>query len=272
MNKQLTPYVNYLLDHAPSPFCEYIIEKELLPSGAQALQDAYEWAIRFDLYTEMAAEQFPDGSWGDFYPMDTSPAARKKHKITDRATIRRLHDLSLAPSDGMVARTLTLCREIITGTFLHDNKRRDRATQTIAACHVLYGFCPEDPLVAHIKQERAMCDEKERAYMIYAWDHGPFDVVRLSELVMPDDTRFVFWLAGLEDAAHNRYFAPFIAHYTVPFLLGLCNRLCDPADPVPILTNRYFSKVGQYSDTWSHHTTKKHDLLLRIVRLLNKCI
>jgi hypothetical protein len=268
LDKKLSPYVNYLLDNEPSPFCEYIIEKELLQSDVQTVRDAYEWAKRFKLYTEMAEEQFPDGSWGDFYPMDTSPAARKKHKITDRATIRRLHDLSLTADDEMVSKTVNLCRDIITGEFTNDNRRRDRETQTVSACNVLYSFCPDDPLVAHLKAERTLNDEKERAYMIYWWDHGPFDIVRLSDLVMPDDNRFVFWMVGLEDAMHNRYFDEFMAQITVPFLLSLCDRLLDSDDSIPILTNRYYSKVGQYSETWNNNTIKKKDLLLRILRLL----
>jgi len=270
MNKRLNPYVNYLLDNEPSPFCEYIIEKELLQSDAKTVHDAYEWAKRFKLYSEMAEEQFPDGSWGDFYPLDTSPAVRKKHKITDRATIRRLHDLSLTTDDGMVSKTVNLCREIITGEFANDNKRRDRE-HIGGACNVLYSFCPDDALVAHLKAERTLNDEKERAYMIYWWDHGPFDVVKLSDLVMPDDNKFAFWMAGLEDAAHNRYFSEFMEQATVPFLFSLCDRLIDSSDSIPILTNRYYSKVGQYSETWNNNAIKKKDLLLRIVRLLDKC-
>ena len=268
MNKKLTPYINHLLDNGPSPFCEYIIEKELLHSDARTVREAYEWAKRFKLYTEMAEEQFPDGSWGDFYPLDTSPAVRKKHKITDRHTIRRLHDLSLDESDEMVSKTLNLCRDIITREFKNDNRRRDRATQTQSAYNVLYSFCPNDPLVTHLKTERTLTDEKERAYMIYWWDHGPFDVVKLSDLVMPDDTKFVFWLAGLEDAMHNKYFSEFMAQVTTPFLFSLCDRLIDSGDPISISTNRYYSKVGQYSEEWKNTIVKKRDLLLRLVRLL----
>jgi len=44
----------------------------------------------------------------------------------------------------------------------------------------------------HIEHPFFIRKIKESAYMIYWWDHGPFDVVRLSDLVMPDDDRFVF--------------------------------------------------------------------------------
>ena len=256
MNRKIQKYANYLLDNEPSPFCEYIISKELLKEDAQTIRDLYDWARRFKLYTEMAEEQFPDGSWGDFYPMDTSPAARKKHKLTDRATIRRLHDLSLTTDDEMVSKTVNLCRDIITGEFKNDNRRRDRA-HIGGACNILYGFCPDDTLVAHLKVERTLNDEKERAYMIYWWDHGPFDIVRLSDLVMPDDDKFVFWMVGLEDAMPNRYFSEFMAQGTVQFLLSLCDRLIDPNDSIAILTNRYYSKVGQYSEAWNNNAIKR---------------
>jgi len=271
MKQQIQPYINYLLENAPSPFCEYIIEKELLNSDTKIVSDAYKWAKGFDLYTEMADEQFSDGSWGDFYPLDTSPAVRKKHKITDRSTIRRLHDLSLDENDEMVAKTLDLCRSIIRGDFSSDNRRGDRAKHHVPALNVLYSFCPYDPLVAYIKVERTLSDEKERAYMIYYWDHGPFDAVKLSDLVLPDVNEFAFWMVGLEDVSNNRYFAEFMSCDTVPFLLNLCERLIDPNDNVPIMTNRYYSKVGQYSETWNNNQLKQKDVLLRVLRLLAKC-
>jgi len=271
LNPRITPYVNYLLDNQPAPFCEYIIDKELLQADAQTIRTSYEWAVRFTLYTEMRDEQFHDGSWGDFYPADTSPAVRKKHKITDRSTIRRLRDLALDTDDEMVAKTVQLCRNIITGDFPIDRYTRDRNTHPKNAYDVLYKFCPDDLLVAELKAERTLNDEKQRAYMIYEWDHGPFDMVKLSDRIMPDDNRFVFWLCGLEDAQHYKYFGEFMAKETAPFMYNLCNRLADPRDNIKILTNRYYSKVGQYTDEWTNNDTKKKDLLLRIIRILNHC-
>jgi len=204
MNPRIKPYINYLLDHAPAPFCEYIIDKELLESDTQTTRVSYEWAMRFKLYTEMADEQFPDGSWGDFYPMDTSPAVRKSHKITDRSTIRRLFDLALGLDDPMVAKTVELCRNIITGNFPIDRYTRDRVTHPKNAFDVLCSFCPDDPLVAEVKAERTLSDEKERAYIIYKGNHWPFDVCKLSDLIMSEDNRFVFWMCGLEDVKHYK--------------------------------------------------------------------
>jgi len=267
MNRKIQKYVNYLLDNSPSPFCDYIICKEILKLDEKTVREAYDWAIRFNLYTEMRDEQFPDGSWGDFYPMDTSAHVRKKIKITNRSTIRRLHDLSLDVNDEMVSKTVDLCRKIIKGEapLNRDTPHPKRA------CSVLYGFCPDDPLVAHVKEERTLNDEKERAYMIYEWDHGPFDICRLSDLIMPDDDRFVFWMCGLEDASHYKYFGEFMASETAPFLYSLCEKLIDPDDTIIVNVNRYYAKVGQYSEIWNNNDVKKKDLLLRIIRLLNKC-
>ena len=66
MNRKIQKYINYLLDNKPSPFCDYIICKEILKSDEKTIRDAYDWAKRFKLYTEIADEQFPDGSWGGF--------------------------------------------------------------------------------------------------------------------------------------------------------------------------------------------------------------
>ena len=266
MNRKILPYVNYLLDNEPSPFCDYILCMELLKLDDKTIRESYEWAKQFKLYTEMADEQFPDGSWGDFYPMDTSAHVRKKIKITNRSTIRRLHDLSLDMNDEMVSKTLELCRKIIKGEA---PPTRD-TIHTKQAFSVLYSFCPDDPLVAHVKAERTLSDEKERAYMIYKWDHGPFDICRLSDLIMPEDDRFVFWMCGLEDASHHKYFSAFMASETTPFLYALCDKLANPHDAITVKTNRYYAKVGQYSEDWNNDIKKK-DVLLRIIRLLNKC-
>ena len=66
MNRKLNAYVNYLLDNKPSPFCEYIIHKELLRLDEKTVRESYEWAKRFTLYTEIRDQQIEDGSWEGF--------------------------------------------------------------------------------------------------------------------------------------------------------------------------------------------------------------
>jgi len=267
MNKKLNSYVNYLLDNNPSPFCDYIICKELLKLDEKTVQDSYEWAKRFKLYTEIRDEQFPDGSWGDFYPMNTKPEVRKKHKVTGRWTIKRLHDLSLDASDEMVAKMLDLCKKIIKGEtpITRDTKHPQ------GAYDVLHDFCPDDELVAHIKDEKIISEDKKRAFMIYKWDHAPWDCCKLSDLIPPDSSIFATWIRGLEELQDNSLFGEFMEPEVAPYLYSLCERLINPHDNIPIHVTRYYGKVGQYSEEWKNNDTKKKDLMLRILRILNKC-
>ena len=277
MNRIIQKYVNFLLDNNPSPFCEYIIYKELLKLDDKTVSESYEWAKRFKLYTEIRDEQFPDGSWSDFYPMDTSPEVRKKHKHTNRATIRRLHDLSLGINDEMVAKTVDFCKRFIAGEpqlnkthNLPDDIYHKKSVLNYI-CSVIYGFNPDDELIADYKKENTLSDDKQRAYLIYEWDHGPFNIVKLSDSVSPESDAFVFLMCGLEDLKDYSLFGEFMAEKTAPYLYSLCERLVDPNDDISIRTNRYYNKVGQYSESWNNNEIKKKDLLLRIIRILYKC-
>lgn len=58
--------MNFLLDSDPSPFCDYIVCKELLQLDDKSIRDSYDWSVRFKLYAELYDEQYPDGSWGGF--------------------------------------------------------------------------------------------------------------------------------------------------------------------------------------------------------------
>jgi len=266
MNKKLLPYANYLLDNNPSPFCDYILCKELLKSDEKEIRESYEWAKRFKLYTEICDEQFSDGSWSDFYPMDTSVEVRKKHKNTKRSTLRRLRDLSLDNNDDTVAKTIDFCKR-----YINSNPNLHKTHILHEMYSTIYGFNPNDELVSHIKEERTVNIDKQRAYLIYEWDHGPFNICKLSDLILPENDTFVFWMCGLENLKDYSLFGEFMAEETSPFLYSLCERLVDPYDNIPICVNRYYGKVGQYSETWNKHEVKKKDLLLRIIRILNMC-
>ena len=266
MNKKLNSYVNYLLDNNPSPFCDYIICKELLKLDEKTVQDSYEWAKRFKLYTELYDEQFPDGSWSGFYPMSTKPEVRKKHKNTNRHIIGRLKDLSLDMNDEMVAKTIDFCKRYITG-----DPKLQKPHILADMTSVIYQFNPDDELVAHIKEERTTDNEKQRVFMAYNWERGPWDLVKLSDLPMPDESPFGFWMCGLEGISDCFLFSEYMAEKTTPFLYSLCDKLIDPDDTIQIGVNRYYGKIGQYSETRSNKEHKKRDLLLRIMRILNKC-
>jgi allantoicase len=74
----------------------------------------------------------------------------------------------------------------------------------------------------------------------------------------------------LEKLKTYALFGVIFAEQFAPYFYALCQRLIDPADHIPIAVNRYFAKNGQYSASWNKRETKKKDLLLRVIRLLNK--
>ena len=114
MNRKILQYVNYLLDNDPSPFCDYLICKELLELDDKTVRGSYDWAVQFKLYSELRDEQMPDGSWGGFEDMITEQAKRKHFKTTARAMYRMI-DLSLDISDPMVLSAVELCRKYASG-------------------------------------------------------------------------------------------------------------------------------------------------------------
>jgi hypothetical protein len=107
--------------------------------------------------------------------------------------------------------------------------------------------------------------------MAYNWERGPWDLIKLSDLVMPDDKYFEHWIRGLEDISDCFLFGGYMAEKTAPFLYSLCERLIDPNDNMQFPVGKYYAKAGQYSETRSKKEHKERDLLLRIIRLLNKC-
>lgn len=174
MNRQLLPYVNFLLEHEPSPFCDYILSKELLASGDDTVLDAYDWARRFPLYTELLQEQLPDGSWYGFCDAVTELTKRRKYKTTARAMLR-MRDLSLPLSDPMLVKTLALCREYLSGKTLPlelQRKQRPHSIQIELAkrevCRSLSFFSPEDQ---HVLPFRNAAAEHFRRVC----SAGPFD-------------------------------------------------------------------------------------------------
>ena len=114
MNRKILPYINYLLDNEPSPFCDYIICKELLNLDAKTVRESYEWAVMFKLFSELRDEQMPDGSWGGFEDMIAEQAKGKHFKTTARAMSRML-DLSLDINDPMVLAAVEVCRLYVSG-------------------------------------------------------------------------------------------------------------------------------------------------------------
>ena len=276
MNRKLIPYVNFLLDNNPSPFCDYIICKEILKEDEKTIRDAYEWAKRFKLYTEIQDEQFPDGSWGGFVDAESATNAQKrKYKATARAVVR-LRDLALDENDEMTARTANYCRKIIKGEITEIWGRNIENNFVIknVAHDALFALAPGDPLVSHIKAEQDRTDDGQRSVFRHLLANGPFGLNMTDpySLNITSDKNAVSesFLHGLDGLKGYALFGEIVSEKIAPFLYSMCERLIDPDDQVPIKAGRYWG-TGQYSESWRKYEYKKKDLLLRIIRILNLC-
>ena len=165
MNRKLIPYVNFLLDNNPSPFCDYIICKELLKEDEKTIRDAYEWAKRFKLYTEIQDEQFPDGSWGGYIDaLSSTQAQNRKYKATARA-IGRILDLSLDEYDPMTVKTIDYCQKVVSGEIDTICMKEKKALKelNLGQCAVILScvycdlarFTPENKYVVQMRNEAA---------------------------------------------------------------------------------------------------------------------
>ena len=165
MNRKLNKYVNYLIENNPSPFCDYIISKELLKEDPAVIRTAYEWAAKFKLYAELQKDQLPDGSYGGWA----------------------------------------------------------------------------------------------------VWN-------KPSDIKSPKDKWFVFWIRAVERLQNFSLFGEFMADKIEPYLYELCEKIVnDRNNKMDIVINNYFYHHGQYSDLRNTVQKKKNDLLLQIIRVLNKC-
>lgn len=319
MNYKINTYVNFLQDNDLSPFSDYIICKELLQLDEKIVQDAFEWAIRFKLYSELRDEQCPDGSWGGFEDSITEQCKGKHFKTTARA-MHRMLDLSLDKRDPMVQSMVELCSKYAAGekpfpnTWGKNNWGKPIGTRHSVARWLSY-FAPNDISVVSLSRlfavrlktvcESGCFDENiwnetdfispgsgvysyDKLYMLSSGDYIDEELQRIwlkyewysklwyngalpSEIITPDNPSFVFWLTRLEYLQNFSLFGEFMAEKVAPYLYNLCERLSDINDDVLIKTNNYFYHQGQYSETSRNKQQKKNDLLLRIIRLLNKC-
>lgn len=318
MNLKIISYINFLLDKNPSPFCDYIICKELLRYDEKTVQDSYEWAKRFKLYTELSDEQLPDGSWGGFDTRNTVQSKGRHFKTTAQAMLRML-DLALDLNDPMVKLTVELCIKYLSGeTPLPDTfgKNNDSAPVIIrrSILHWLSHFETDNNYIIEFRHSVAerltkSCEkgyfdkdlwnqldinqdislysyesvymlsagdcinkEVQRIWLTYEWNKPLwYNTTKSSDLMTPDQPEFHFWLKRLETLKHFSLFQEFMAEKTTPHLFALCDRLSDMNDDIPIFTNNYNYHYGQYSESPRNKQQKKNDLLLRIIRLLDKC-
>lgn len=317
MNKLTKPYINYLLDHEPSPFCEYIVCKELLESDEKEIDDLLDWAKRFDLYNEIKDEQLPDGSWGGFSSRLTEQSKGRHYKTTGN-TINRICDLSIDIRDEMVKKAVDVMRKYLSGEIeIPDSWGANNDSQPVIVrrdiIQSLSRFQPDDQYVTELRSmtaERAkesfrngsfdvetwrktdinptiadytqhnmymlshgncIDEDLQEKLLKYEWDNMYFGIVCPSKLMLPEESNFHFWLISLERLKDFSLFSKFSESDVTPHLISICNQLLDERIPVNIFANRYHYHYGQYSESWRSPIFKRRDLMLRIIRILEKC-
>jgi len=309
MNRKLNKYVNYLLENNPSPFCDYILSKELLKENERIIRDAYEWAAQFKLYKELADEQLPDGSWGGFDTAHTElvKAGRRKYKATARA-ISRILDLSLdGVDDPMVNRVIEVMKKYLTGElpdpeFYGKNNTLKPVGIRRQIIQNLGYFEPENYFVAELRNStgerfKKCCEAEYFNKDIWAeldilgrWSLGDINMLSYGNVISddlqrmllasewdsgiktPDDKNFIFWIRRVQSLQEFSLFGEFMADKAEPHLYNICEQIInDGQNQMQIAINNYFYHHGQYSESRNTVQKKKNDLLLQIIRVLNKC-
>ena len=315
MDRKLNKYVNYLQDNNPSPFCDYIICKELLKLDEKTIKESYEWAKQFKLYQEIEREQLPDGSWGGFDTWHSNKYPKNKYKATARAIVRLL-DLSLdGVDDPMVNKVIGVMKKYLTGE-LPDPEFYGKANilKTILIhrqiIQNLSYFEPENDFVVELRNSTAerfkkscaegcfnreiwdksdinfadgnvimlsygnvISDNLQRMLLTDEWENGGWAIWnKPSDMKSPEDKWFIFWIRAVERLQNFSLFGEFMAKEITPYLYSLCEKIVDDVNnQMQIAINNYIYHQGQYTDSRNTTQKKKNDLLLQIIRILNKC-
>jgi len=317
MNRKLNKYVNYLIENNPSPFCDYIISKELLKEDPAVIRTAYEWAAKFKLYAELQKDQLPDGSYGGFDTAHTEliKARKMKYKATARA-IERMLDLSLdGIDDPVVNKVIDVMKKYLSGElsdpefYGKDNTGKPILIRRQMIQNLGY-FEPENDAVIELRNSIAerlkksctegyfnreiwdksdinfadgnitvlaygniIGDDLQRILLTDEWENGGWAVWnKPSDIKSPKDKWFVFWIRAVERLQNFSLFGEFMADKIEPYLYELCEKIVnDRNNKMDIVINNYFYHHGQYSDLRNTVQKKKNDLLLQIIRVLNKC-
>jgi len=139
--------------------------------------------------------------------------------------------------------------------------------------HGVFGGCFSYDKLYMLFPDNCISEELQRIYLTHEWKMQLWYNGNLpSELKSPDDPSFVFWLTRLDYLKYFSLFGEFMSAEATPYLFSLCDRLSDPSDNITIKTNNYFYHHGQYSEAPRNRQHKKNDLLLRLIRILNRAI
>jgi hypothetical protein len=116
-------------------------------------------------------------------------------------------------------------------------------------------------------------DGLQRLILTGEWESGGWGGwVKPSESIPPEDPKFHFWLILVEKLKYFPLFGEFIADKAAPYLYSVCERIInDTKNQMTVCINNYHYHHGQYSDSRNTARKKKNDLLLQIIRVLNKC-
>jgi hypothetical protein len=316
MNRKINRYVNYLTEHDPSAFCDYILCKEVIGLDERTVKDSYDWAVQFGVYNELKSEQFDDGSWGGFATSNTELSKKQKYKTTGSA-IHRMVDLALDISDPMVLKTVEIMYKYLSGEVkIPDSYGKNNMVYPLLVrrdiLRSIAHFIPDDENVTKFRNDMAeilrksyadgefnsntwnrlnindtigqfsynnvymlhygncIDDDLQEKFLRHEWNSVHFGDVTPLRLMTPDEPLFHFWLWIFDKLQKFSLFPQFMADKVEPHLFEICDRLIDERDNITIYANKY-GHIGRYSESWKLPHFKKRDLLLRLVRILNKC-
>lgn len=175
MNNKIIPYVNFLEEHSPSPFASYILGLEFWKVSKSEVKGAYEWTKNFKLYSDIADEQLPDGSWGSYYSADAIQSKNRKYKTTSRAYMRIL-DLALPEYDEMTSRILQLYRDNLSGkTPIKERCSPNNTVQPeLVRRHVIHELSEYEPN----HPDAVLLREKLAKQLEFSCSGGEFDLER----------------------------------------------------------------------------------------------
>lgn len=149
---QLQPVIDYLLPAAVDPFQRYILKKEILretpDGGAYSAIHTSKW------YSQLADEQWENGSWGRFHSMDTRLMNKRKFVSTE-AALRRAFDLGLTKADKLIEKCAALMERYLRGEEMwldytekhHDNGKSFLIAFPFLIAANLSRFDPENALL-----------------------------------------------------------------------------------------------------------------------------
>lgn len=107
---------DYLSEHITDPVPKYIFQREILkaPVTSPDYINAYDIMRQSKWYSDLADEQWEDGSWGRFHSQDSKAPIKQKFVTTEDA-LKRSRQLSLSKDDPIIAKCIKLMELYVRG-------------------------------------------------------------------------------------------------------------------------------------------------------------